>query len=278
MGDGLWSSMVRNPAIASTIPQIDRPAVSQPASSVQLAQTADTGCRQTNSTTGVYEQPNLDSTSRGVLAAAQTVKLEVLGTGTGWARISQPVTGWIEARYLTPTVACDGLEAAASTTPSDNATANPAATASSAAETASNPSRRERMLAAAEARQRRRLLPAETTRTQPASSFPQPTRTQPNLQRLQPNRPINIAEATTVTCDVLPAYGLIVRSDPSLVGDTYIDTIPPGTYQFRFTRNTQTNPTPEGTRRWVYITAPVEGWISLGFVGKEFNLGGQQCG
>jgi hypothetical protein len=246
----------------------------------QVAQTSDSSCRQTNVTTGVYEQPNLDSASRGILPIAQTVRLELLGTGTGWARINEPLVGWIEARYLTPNAPCDGLEKIAPQTAAPaNATASPVRTdrsSSSSPATSSDPTFSES--------ERR-------SRQQDARSFPSPD--SPNLLY---NRPANGVQApspqvpsrspdtasdtqiTTVSCDVLPAYGLIVRRQPTVVGDTYLTTIPTGTYQFQFTRNTQTNETPEGTRRWVYITAPVEGWISLGYVGKDFNLGGRDCG
>ncbi len=73
------------------------------------ASSAETGCRQTNATTGLYTQPSLDSSSRAILSSGQTVRLELLGTGTGWARITAPATGWVESRYLTPPTACTGL-------------------------------------------------------------------------------------------------------------------------------------------------------------------------
>lgn len=79
---------------------------------VQLAQAIETGCRQTNSVTGVYLQPSLESASRGVLTSGQTVRLELIGTGTGWARVTEPMIGWVEAKYLTPAVDCTGLSAA----------------------------------------------------------------------------------------------------------------------------------------------------------------------
>jgi hypothetical protein len=73
---------------------------------------AETGCRQTNATTGLYAQPSLDSSSRAILSSGQTVRLELLGTGTGWARVTAPATGWVESRYLSPPTACTGLGAA----------------------------------------------------------------------------------------------------------------------------------------------------------------------
>lgn len=93
------------------------PVLQQPQPSAQsftgLAQASsvDTGCRQTNTSTGVYSQPNLDSASRGILQSGQTVRLELIGTGTGWARITEPVVGWVEAKYLTPAAACPGTAA-----------------------------------------------------------------------------------------------------------------------------------------------------------------------
>ncbi|MFM7427560.1 MAG: hypothetical protein ACKO7W_21610 [Elainella sp.] len=70
---------------------------------------AETGCRQTNATTGLYAQPSLDSSSRAILSSGQTVRLELLGTGTGWARVIAPATGWVESRYLSPPTVCTGL-------------------------------------------------------------------------------------------------------------------------------------------------------------------------
>lgn len=73
---------------------------------VQIAQAGDTNCRQTNATTGVYQQPDPASFSPGSLPAEQTVRLEVLGTGTGWSRIREPIVGWVESQYLTPPTPC----------------------------------------------------------------------------------------------------------------------------------------------------------------------------
>lgn len=79
------------------------------APTVPATATTETGCRQTNAMTGIYSQPSLDSSSRGLLNQGQTVQLELVGTGTGWARITAPVIGWVEAKYLTPAAACTGL-------------------------------------------------------------------------------------------------------------------------------------------------------------------------
>lgn len=237
------------------------------AAPLQVAQAEETNCRQTNSATGVYEQPNVNSPSRGILPIAQTVQLEVLGTGTGWARISQPTVGWIEAQYLTPAVPCqsDTTTPPAETTSSDTASDD----VSNAA-----PGDRQSRLTAAE---RRSLRSPDAAAANPASAEPEANS---NERRLNPDRstPTNVAEVTAITCRVLPTYGLAVRSEPTVTEATYIDTIPQGTYRFQFTRNTLSDRTAEGTRRWVYITSPVEGWISLGVVGGEFTLGGDECG
>ncbi len=195
---------------------------------VQIAQSSELGCRQTNSTTGVYEEPNLDSKALGILPVAQTVRLEILGTGTGWTRISQPLVGWIKAMYLTPDAPCDSLAVS------------------------------------------------------PTDPFPSPSNPSPNLPAtgsqlpmIQPPR--SQVPPTSARCSVLTASGLDVRSAPTVADDTYLATLRPGTYLFKFTGDTKTEATPQGTLRWVYITAPLEGWISLG-LGRDSNLGGQECG
>jgi hypothetical protein len=71
----------------------------------ELAQTTDLGCRRVNATTGIYAQPNLTSVSQGIVTQAQIVRLE--SAARGWARVSQPVLGWIEAQYLSPPIACN---------------------------------------------------------------------------------------------------------------------------------------------------------------------------
>lgn len=181
----------------------------------QTAQPADTGCRQANSTTGIYAQPSLDSASRGILASAQTVRLELLGSGTGWARITEPAVGWVEAKYLSPATACTGLSTAAPTN-----------------------------------------FPA----AQAATQTTQATRT------------------VTIVCEVLPSEGLVVRSQPTIAANTALHTLPKGSHQFAFTNNHLTTQLGEQERYWSYITAPYTGWISLGVVGKEPNLGGRECG
>ncbi|HEY9631354.1 MAG TPA: hypothetical protein V6C84_29030 [Coleofasciculaceae cyanobacterium] len=247
-----------------------------------LAQNSDSGCRQTNAITGIYEQPNLDSASRGILPIAQTVRLEVLGTGTGWARINQPVVGWIEARYLTPNVPCNDSEAASIPDASEAEPVRPDASESETVRSGISEERSRQQEASAFPEPDLPNLRSNPRTSNPLpSSVESPGTRMPNLRTRNaptPNTPTSATQVTTVSCDVLPSYGLIVRSEPSVVGNTYITTIPVGTYSFQFTRNTQTNETPEGIRRWVYITSPVEGWISLGYVGKDFNLGGQACG
>lgn len=190
-----------------------------------LTQNPELGCRQTNVSTGVYVQPNLDSASQGLLTPAQTVRLE--SKGEGWARINQPLIGWVQSRYLTPTASCDPL----------NGTT-----------TIQNPPERQII-----------ALPPEV----PASN-PQ--------QNLSNSAPIK------VTCDVLPVNGLVVRSKPTVEGQTYLTTLAPGTHEFQFTRDVRVTQSEAGDRRWVYITAPSTGWITLGLAGAPTNLGGQECG
>jgi hypothetical protein len=184
-----------------------------------LAQNSELGCRRTNASTGVYAQPNLDSTSRGILNSSQTIRLE--RKGDGWARINQPIIGWVQSQYLSPAVSCDPLNSNTTiqTPPSGQITASP-----------------------------------------PASPSPQP--------------------ATTVKakCEVLPDDGLVVRSEPVIEGRTYLTIIPSGTHEFQFTRETRLTRVEGGDRRWVYITAPAQGWITLGIEGRTANLGGRECG
>lgn len=169
----------------------------------------ETGCRQTNALTAIYVQPSLESSSRGLVASGQSLRLEVSGSGSGWARVTEPLIGWIEAKYLTPPTACSGFAPA--------------------------------------------VLPARPAQ-QAASASP------------------------AVTCDVLPVEGLIVRSEPTTTSGRVLQTIPKGTYQFQFTRDHVRSHSGETQRDWAYITSPYEGWIALGIVGGQFNLGGKTCG
>ena len=190
----------------------------------ELAQNTELGCRQTNVSTGVYVQPNLDSASQGLLIPAQVVRLE--SKGEGWARINQPLIGWVQSRYLTPAVSCDPL----------NGT------------TIQNPPDRQVIASPPEA---------------PASN------PEPNLAS---NAPVK------ATCDVLPANGLVVRSEPAVEERTYLTTIAPGVHEFQFTPEVKVTSSEAGDRRWVYIMAPATGWITLGLEGAPTNLGGQECG
>jgi hypothetical protein len=196
----------------------------QSSAQTTLAQNTILGCRQTNVSTGVYVQPNLDSASQGVLNSAQTVRLE--SKGEGWARINQPLIGWVQSRYLTPAVSCDPLNGTTSI---------------------QNPPGQQIM-----------ALPPEAPNSNPS-------------QNLTNSAPIK------VTCDVLPADGLAVRSQPTAEG-RYLTTIAPGTHEFQFTREARVTQSADGDRRWVYITAPSTGWITLGLEGAPDNLGGQECG
>lgn len=188
-----------------------------------LAQNAELGCRQANVSTGVYVQPNLDSASQGMLPSAQIVRLE--SKGEGWARINQPLIGWVQSRYLTPAVSCEPLNG---TTTIQN-------------------------------------LPKRQITALPPEA---PVTPQPNQANSAPVK---------ATCDVLPTNGLVVRSEPTVEG-TYLTTIAPGTHEFQFTGDARITPSEAGDRRWVYITAPSTGWITLGLEGAPTNLGGQECG
>lgn len=195
-------------------------------SQLSIAQTPETGCRQTNALTGIYVQPSLESSSRGVLPSGQTVRLEMTSSGTGWARVTEPLIGWVEAKYLMPTAACTGIGA-----------------------------------------------------IQPATA--QYTPISPAMPSGSVNTTVNTAAATsttTVTCDVLPAEGLMVRSKPTVAGSTALQTIPKGTYQFQFTDDHVRSHSGSVERHWAYITAPYQGWIAVGTVGGQFNLGGKSCG
>lgn len=198
----------------------------EPLPQMQLAQVVETGCRQTNAVTGVYTQPSLDSSSRGILTGGQTVRLELIGTGTGWARITEPVIGWVEAKYLTPSASCTGLGNASSSTTQ---------------------------------------IPGVFTPAQPSTQVAPSTQATPT-------------RTVTVVCEVLPTEGLVVRSEPSIASNTALYTIPKGAHQFQFTNNHLTTRSGNLERQWAYITAPYQGWISLGGAGLGFNLGGRECG
>ncbi|NJO78296.1 MAG: SH3 domain-containing protein [Cyanobacteria bacterium RM1_2_2] len=196
----------------------ESPAAARQTFVAQQVTQAETGCRQSQVTTGVYTQPNLDSNSRGVLNSGQTVRLDLAGSSTGWARITEPLVGWVEAKYLTPVAACTGLG----------------------------------------------YSPAATPAPAPA----------PSTSAIAP-----IATATvSAVCEVLPTEGLVVRSEPTISGNTVLHTIPKGRHQFQFTNNHLTTHSGNQSRYWTYITAPYSGWISLGIVGGSFNLGGRECG
>lgn len=222
--------------------------------STLYAQTYDTGCRQTNSATGVYVQPNLDSASTGILSQNQTVRLEVAGTGTGWARITEPLLGWLEARYLTPPTSCNGLSYPGSTGSQVNGSN------SSIINT-----------------------PPQSTPSQYGYGQQGTGRFYGDPNSLNNNStPVETSNTgsspVSVVCEVLPSEGLVVRSAPTSSGGTALYTIPKGVHTFQFTGTVQTSQTNDGIRRWAYILAPYEGWISLGYLGGGFNLGGRECG
>jgi hypothetical protein len=223
----VWAGLA---GIAAIVPLVndqsalaDEQWVSSVSRNLLLAQNSGLGCRRTNVSTGVYAEPNLDSNSRGILNASQTIRLE--RKGEGWARISQPIIGWVQSQYLSPAVSCDPLGASTIQSP-------PA---------------------------------VRITASPPASPSPSPS-------------PQPVANSVKATCDVVPEDGLIVRSEPIVDPRTFLTSIPAGTHEFLFTRETRVTRTELGDRRWVYITAPAQGWISLGIEGRTANLGGRQCG
>ncbi len=57
------------------------------------------GCRITRDQIGVYQEPNVTEAALGVLAEEITVTLGT-GSGNGWARIVDPKTGWVQAKFL----------------------------------------------------------------------------------------------------------------------------------------------------------------------------------
>jgi hypothetical protein len=204
-------------AIALVLSSLSAQANNGSTRETQLAQNTDLGCRQTNLSTGVYAQPDLDSTSRGLLSQGQTVRLEI--RGDGWARISQPILGWVESRYLTPAASCEPLNSTIQNPPT------------------------------------------------PQISDPPPQSSTPATR-----------SAIKVICDVLPPGGLIVRTEPLVSERTFLTTLPAGTHEFQFTRESRVTGSGETARRWVYITAPTAGWITLGLEGAPSNLGGNSCG
>lgn len=237
-----WMRGIVMGAIA-TFPLATTYALPLPPSSSQLRQVPDStpiGCRETNSITGVYEQPNLDSASRGVLSQYQAVRLEV--ANDGWARINYPVVGWVEARYLSPPISCNELPTEATliapTAPTSIRDLAPSPTATPAPQPFSRPT------------------PAESI----TAPFPSPLPT------------------FVAICQVVPTEGLVVRSQPLPTMDTALYTLPQGEHRLQFTGQTARAETPQGIRTWLYITAPYEGWISPGFVGATSNLVGDRCG
>jgi hypothetical protein len=250
-----------------------------------VAQIGDTNCRQTNTVAGVYQQPDPVSVSQGVLLAGQTVRLEVVGTGTGWSRIREPIVGWVEARYLTPPTPCAYPASTAGVNPTQipqgnsvqpviarspiNNPINPAAPS-----TFPQPN--------LPSGQQVTVPPLQTAVTQPYPQpqvYPQPNPlavrpTVPPLPAIVPSQPVPTERAiVTTTCDVLPREGLVVRRQPDL-NSPGASLIPAGTHNFQFTGATQTI----GRQRLAYIVAPAEGWIQVGTLDGASTLGGGRCG
>ncbi|NJO39633.1 MAG: cadherin repeat domain-containing protein [Cyanobacteria bacterium CRU_2_1] len=331
--------------------------ISTPITPVEMAQSsqADPGCRQTYETIGIYEEPNLMSPSIDVLQVAQTIRLQLIGDRTsvdGWARISQPIVGWVQAQYLTPPTPCDGLDNSSSedlgsreqailpdpqtpesagtnppedlelrpTTLNDNAPANTLVGILSAIDPDSNETITYELVSGLGSQDNDSFTvtsdgqlringvtdyeasPSYSIRVRATDSGENsldeifivtvnpPTTEETSFPRLEPSEeeptpsPFQITTpqdttAIAVTCQVLPEDGLNVFSEPTISRRTYVDTIPQGEYTFGFTRNTATTQTANGIRRWVYITAPVTGWITTGVAGEQTNvLGGSECG
>lgn len=208
---------------------------------LQLAQSPDLGCQKANAVTGVYEQPNLDSPSRGVLAQNQTVRLQF--TSDGWARIDSPLIGWVEAQYLTPTTQCNWADGADP--------ANFAAQRNAVLDTST---------------------PSSTTASATAAGFPIPV-----IENT--SAPSTVSSTSgPVPCRVIPTNGLIVRNEPAIAEGTYVATIPQGEHMFQFSGESTRTPTEQGVRTWVYILSPQQGWISPGFIGETSNITGDRCG
>ncbi|WP_088890269.1 hypothetical protein [Leptolyngbya ohadii] len=284
----------------------------------QMAQSGDTTCRQTNAVTAIYQQPDTLSVSQGVLPPGRTVRLEVVGTGTGWSRIREPIVGWVEARYLTPPTPCPystlpqsnrPLRAAAadrSSQGSNPAPAIPVAQSSPALPSLplapSQPiaSRAPIMTAAPSSFPSPNLPPRRSQVTVPPlpavpfqpspqfQPFPQPVPLQnlasrnslaarptvPPIPAIVAPRPVQTERTiVTVTCDVLPTEGLIVRQQPNLDSPGSA-VLAPGTYNFRFTGATETI----GRRRLAYIVVPAQGWIQVLTQDRSSTLGGDRCG
>jgi hypothetical protein len=229
---GTWGLGAIAPVIISQPVLADQALTNDAPLPALLAQNTELGCRQTNNSTGVYIQPDLGSASQGLLNLAQTIRLE--SKGEGWARINQPIVGWVQSRYLTPAVPCDAL--------------NVITTIQNGTTTVQNPPN------------------------------PQITALPPAVPASNPQQNVADIAFVKVSCDVLPTDGLTVRSEPAIEGRTYLTTIAPGTHEFQFTRDARVTQSEAGDRRWVYITAPSTGWISLGLEGAPSNLGGQECG
>lgn len=269
----------------------------------QPTQTGETLCRQTNAVTAIYQQPDPVSVSQGVLPAGQTVRLEVVGTGTGWSRIRDPIAGWVEARYLTPPTPC--TVAFSSPSSQTSATVPPSANPASVAPINSAPIAARAPINTATpsslpaAFPQPTLLPERSQVTVPPLSaaanqtysspqaLPQPfapasprtnnlavAPTVPPLPAILSPRPTSTGRAIVMTtCDVLPREGLMVRRQPDLTS-AGISVLAPGTYNFQFTGATQTI----GRERLAYIVAPAEGWIRVGTLDGDSTLGGGRCG
>lgn len=210
------------------------------ASEILTAQQINT-CRRSAEQIGIYQEPNTTSTAVGIVTENGYIRIGS-GSGNGWIRVTAPEVGWVESRYLlgndsTPCPA-EFREIPTETVPTETEPAQP---------------------------------PIVTTEqpTPPDNTDPVPPQSTPGEGE----------EVTTRTadCRVTPPEGLVVRSRPIIIATTYVGTIPTGIQTIEFTNRTLTTETTDGTRQWVYILSPIEGWISPGFLGSTLNLVGEDC-
>ncbi|MBF2078752.1 MAG: hypothetical protein IGR76_09575 [Synechococcales cyanobacterium T60_A2020_003] len=205
---------------------------------IQVAQQADT-CRRADVQIGIYQEPNATSPAVGVIGAGDYMRLGS-GSGGGWVRITAPAIGWVEAKYL---LGNDSTPCPPSLRP---ATPTPEPDVSEPGTPAFPPANQ------------------PSTSPPPSAIVEAPDASEPLVTRV-------------ATCRVTPQSGLVVRSRPLILSITAIGTLPSGLQTIEFTDRTLTTETAEGTRQWVYILSPQEGWISPGFVGDNSNLVGSGC-
>lgn len=125
------------------------------------------------------------------------------------------------------------------------------------------------------------LVPhTDGTCTTPVPIVPSTTTTPAPSPAPSPTPPASTPTTVTVaTCQIVAQEGLPVRNQPISHDRTLLAILAPGVYQFQFTDRRVQLATGTETREWVYISAPVAGWISTQVVGEETTgLVGQNCG